>query len=143
MGLFIIFIGSMMEISVYIFKTADFDVKDRWKGTIGNLPLIGGAIWIAIYASKQRSQNKRLQQEYAFKEDVAKIYYGVKKEIEELYDTDLGQQLNKRILEIIVDVVSTNPSDTLDNSSHNDKGPILEALNKYLISLVKNKNNTT
>ena len=142
MVLFILSIGSMMGISLYIFENADFDLKDMWKGTIGNLPFIGGAIWIAIYASKQRSQNKRLQQEYAFKEDVAKIYYGLKKEIEELDDTDLGQQLNKRILEIIVDVVSTNPSDTLDNSSHNDKGPILEALNN-LSSLLQNKNNHT
>lgn len=142
MVLFISSIASMMGISVYIFKTADFDIKDMWKCTIGNLPFIGGAIWIAIYASKQRSQNKRLQQEYAFKEDVAKIYYGLKKEIEELDDTDLGQQLNKRILEIIVDVVSTNPSNTLDNSTHNDKGPILEALNN-LSTLVKGKNYPT
>lgn len=138
MGLFILSTVSMMGVSIYIFANADFDIKDMWKGTIGNLPFIGGAIWMAIYSSKQRSQNKRLQQEYAFKEDVAKIYYGLKKEIEELDDTDLGQRLNKRILEIIVDVVSANPSDTLDNSTHNDKGPILEALNN-LSSLIKGK----
>lgn len=136
MALFILSIVSMMIISVYIFDKADFDIKDMWKGTVGNLPFIGGAIWIAIYASKQRSQNKRLQQEYAFKEDVAKIYYGLKKEIEELDDTELGKELNMRILEIIVDVVSANPSNTLESNSHNDKGPIMEALNN-ISSLIK------
>ena len=110
-----------------------------WKGTLGNLPFIGGAIWIAIYASKQRSQNKRLQQEYAFKEDVAKIYYGLKKEIEELDDSELGKELNKRILEIILEVVSTNPSATLESRSHNDKGPVMEALNNISSLLKKNK----
>lgn len=137
MGLFVLSIMSMMIVSIYIFDKANFEIKDMWRGTIGNLPFIGGAIWIAIYSSKQRSQNKRLQQEYAYKEDVAKIYYGLKKEIEELDDSDLGRQLNKKILDIIVDVVSLNPSETLESNSHNDKGPVLEALNN-LTSIVKN-----
>ena len=127
-----------MGISIYIFNKANFEVKEMWKGTLGNIPFLGGAIWIAVYASKQRSQNKRLQQEYAFKEDVAKIYYGLKKEIEELDDTELGKVLNKRILEVIVDVVSTNPSETLESISHNDKGPILEALNNISEKLGRN-----
>lgn len=134
---FISSIVSMMIVSIYVFQKAEFEIQDMWKGTVGNLPFIGGSIWIAIYSSKQRSQNKRLQQEYAFKEDVAKIYYGLKKEIEELDDTELGEMLNKRVLELIVDVVSLNPSETLESKSHNDKGPILEALNN-LSSLVKN-----
>lgn len=70
---FISSIVSMMIVSIYVFQKAEFEIQDMWKGTVGNLPFIGGSIWIAIYSSKQRSQNKRLQQEYAFKEDVAKF----------------------------------------------------------------------
>ena len=130
MILFVAAIASIMIMSVYIFSVANYEVHDMWKGTLGNLPFIGGAIWLAVYASKQRSQNKRLQEEYAFKEDVAKIYYGLKKEVEELDDSTLGKELKDRIIHILVDAVSLNPSDTLESSTHNDRGPILESLEK-------------
>jgi hypothetical protein len=125
---FIIAILAMMGLSIFAFVYARFEFNEMWKYTLGNLPFLGGVVWLAIYASKQRSQNKRLQQEYAFKEDVAKIYYGLKKEIEELGDSPLGQKLNERILEVLVEVVSLNPSTTLESMSHDDKGPIMEAL---------------
>ena len=128
LSVFIVAIVLMMGLSLFAFVYADFKFDDMWKITLGNLPFLGGVIWLAIYASKQRSQNKRLQQEYAFKEDVAKIYYGLKKEIEELGQTPLGQTLNQRVLEVLVEVVSLNPSATLESLSHNDKGPIMEAL---------------
>ena len=127
-AVFIVSILGMMGLSIFAFIYAKFEFDEMWKYTVGNLPFMGGVVWLAIYASKQRSQNKRLQQEYAFKEDVAKIYYGLKKEIEELGDSPLGQKLNERVLEVLVEVVSLNPSQTLENSSHNDRGPIMEAL---------------
>ena len=126
---FIVSIASMMTLSIIAFVSSKYDLSEMWKYTLGNLPFLGGAIWLAIYASRQRSQNVRLQQEYAFKEDVAKIYYGLKQEIEELGDTELGQKLNEQILTIVVETVSYNPSDTLESKNHGDKGPILEALN--------------
>lgn len=138
LSLFVTSIFSMMFLSVWGFINANYEFKDMWKYTLGNLPFIGGAIWLAIYSSKQRSQNKRLQQEYAFKEDVAKIYYGLKQEIEELGNSDLGIKLNSKMLETIISVVEDNPSKTLDNNSHNDKGPILEGI-KNIVDLV-NKN---
>lgn len=125
---FIISILSMMSLSIFAFLYTKFEFTEMWKYTLGNLPFLGGVVWLAIYASKQRSQNKRLQQEYAFKEDVAKIYYGLKKEIEELGGSPLGKKLNERVLEVLVEVVSLNPSTTLESISHNDKGPIMEAL---------------
>lgn len=133
---FILSISAMMLLSAWGFINANYEFKDMWKYTLGNLPFIGGAIWLAIYSSKQRSQNKRLQQEYAYKEDVAKIYYGLKTEIEKLGTSELGERLNNRILQLIISVVENNPSSTLDNNSHNDKGPFLEAL-KNLEKLIK------
>jgi uncharacterized protein YoxC len=120
------------------FLASNAELKDMWKITLGNLPFIGAGVWLAIYASKQRSQNIRLQQEYAYKEDVAKLYYGLKNEIEQLDNTELGQRLNESLIQILVDTVSYNPSKTLDNQSHNDKGPLLEAL-KSISEAVKIK----
>lgn len=142
MVLFVVSIMSMMGISLWGFINANYEFKDMWKYTLGNLPFIGGAIWLAIYSSKQRSQNKRLQQEYAFKEDVAKIYYGLKQEIEELGESELGNKLMSKMLETVLNVVSINPSETLDSKSHNDKGPIVEALNNSTEMIKKLKNPT-
>ncbi|MBE7443303.1 MAG: hypothetical protein HS119_12725 [Flavobacteriales bacterium] len=128
-AVFIASVVAMMALSIVAFINSEYNLSEMWKYTLGNLPFLGGAIWLAIYASKQRSQNVRLQQEYAFKEDVAKIYYGLKQEIEELGDSDLGQKLNEQILSIIVETVSYNPSDTLESKAHQEKSPILEAIN--------------
>ena len=141
-ALFVLSIASMMGLSLWGFANANYEFKDMWKYTLGNLPFLGGAIWLAIYSSKQRSQNKRLQQEYAFKEDVAKIYYGLKVEIEELGGTELGKKLNESVLKLIIDVVSLNPSVSLDSKSHNDNGPILESI-KSIAEVVKNIKNPT
>lgn len=127
-GIFLFSIVLMMGLSIFAFVHVDYKFEEMWKYTLGNLPFIGGAIWLAIFSNKQRSQNKRLQQEYAFKEDVAKVYYGLKKEVEELGNSELGKKLNEKMLESIISVVTYNPSVTLDNKYHNDKGPILESL---------------
>ncbi len=125
---FICTLVGLMGLSITAFFVSNPDLNEMWKITLGNLPFIGAGVWLAIFASKQRSQNVRLQQEYAYKEDVAKLYYGLKNEIEQLDNSELGQRLNESVIQILVETVSYNPSKTLDNKSHNDKGPILEAL---------------
>jgi len=142
MGVFVFSIISMMVLSIWGFIYSEFEFTDMWKYTLGNLPFLGGAIWLAIYASRQRSQNKRLQQEYAFKEDVAKIYYGLKEEVEELGETELGKKLNESVLKVLIDVVSLNPSESLESKSHNDNGPILEGL-KNVSEMVKKTKDPT
>lgn len=136
---FLISIAILMGMSIFSFIMTDYKIEDMWKYTLGNLPLIGGAIWLAFYATKQRSQNKRLQQEYAYKEDVAKIYYGLKKEVENMKDTSIGSKLNEQVLKTIISVVAINLSETLDSKSHNDKGPVIESLEniKEIVSSFK------
>ena len=137
---FVLSIVSMMGLSIWGFIRADYQFEDMWKYTLGNIPFLAGAVWLAIYSGKQRSQNKRLQQEYAYKEDVAKIYYGLKQEIESLGKSDLGTKLNQQILETIITVVAHNPSNTLESKSHEDKGPILESLDKLTEVYTKSNN---
>ncbi len=138
--LFFISIGALMTFSIITFKNVNYELSEVWKYTLGNLPFLGGAIWLAVFASKQRSQNKRLQQEYAYKEDVAKIYYGLKQELEDLGDSRIGKDLKLELIETILKVVGENPSDTLDSNSHNDKGPILESLKSISESIAKLRN---
>ncbi len=136
-----VFIGTLvvlMALTVTSYFASGQKLTEMWKITLGNLPFIGAGVWLAIFASKQRSQNIRLQQEYAYKEDVAMLYYGLKNEIEQLDNSELGKKLNESVITILVETVSYNPSQTLDNHSHNDKGPILEAL-KSISEAVKIK----
>ena len=52
------------------------------------LTLILPLILLAIYASNQQSQNKRLEEEYAHKANVAKTYMGHKRQLEALDDSE-------------------------------------------------------
>ncbi|HIC31023.1 MAG TPA: hypothetical protein EYO76_03815 [Flavobacteriaceae bacterium] len=137
LGLFVFSIISIMGISAWGFVRAEYEFKDMWKYTVGNLPFLAGAVWLAIYSSKQRSQNKRLQQEYAYKEDIAKVYYGLKEEIKELPDSDNQVELKEKMLKLVLDVIGQNPSETLESSSHDDKGPTIDVLNAVKDVVVK------
>ena len=98
------------------------------------LPFVGGAIWLGWYAGKQRSQNKRLQQEYAHKENVAKLYYSLKREVEELEtggdNARLARILKVRLMRVLVNSMGHNPSTTLDSKSHDDNGPMQKSYDK-------------
>lgn len=134
-----LFIGSViaiMLVSLGSFIASGFRISEMWKYSLGFLPFVGGAIWLAIYASRQRSENKRLEQEFAHKEDVAKIYYGLKKEIEELGESETGKTLNQEFIRVLVETVAYNPSETLDSRSHKDSGPVMELLDK-VTTLIK------
>ena len=79
-------------------------------------------IWVAVYASKRRSENQRLEQEYAHKEALARSYISYKKQISELGKED-NVLLEKLILEAI-NAISYNASKTLDKKArrrHNIK----------------------
>lgn len=92
------------------------------------LPITVPLVWVALFASKRRSQNMRLQQEYAHKEAIAKSYEGFKKQIENLAD-DKEEVLLKQLLQSSIESVGFNASSTLDKQ-HGDKMPILEELEK-------------
>lgn len=88
------------------------------------LPITIPLIWLAVFTSKRRSQNMRLQQEYAHKEALAKSYQGFKKQIEGLVD-DKDDILLKQLLQAAIEGVSFNASGTLDGK-HEDKVPIID-----------------
>jgi len=127
----LVFIGTLIVMIAYSLsiKSADINTfSDVWIQILNNLPFFLPAIWIAIYASKQQSQSKRLQQEYAFKEDVAKSYQGFKKEIENLDDGPESNQLKLEFMENLVHIIGENPTSTLESKSHKDKPPIVSEL---------------
>ena len=108
-------------------------IQDFAKNILHSLPISGPLIWLAIYASKRRSENQRLEQEYAHKETLAKSYSSYKQQIEDLNQED--KELLTKLLETAITTISYNASETLSNK-HGDGTPIQEGL-KSLVDEVK------
>ena len=90
------------------------------------LPFLLPVVWLAIFASKRRSEAARLQQEYSHKEALAKSYQSFKIQAEALGREDSA--LESKLLESAIDAIAFNPSSTLNDKRHGDKTPIHQAI---------------
>ena len=131
----VIFIVSLLGISIMSFITLKDSniIQDFAKNILHSLPISGPLIWLAIYASKRRSENQRLEQEYAHKETLAKSYSSYKQQIEDLNQED--KELLTKLLETAITTISYNASETL-STKHGDGTPLQEGL-KSLVDEVK------
>lgn len=122
----IIFIASLIGITTLSFLTLkDLNtLDDIGKSILHSLPITVPLIWLAIYASKRRSENQRLEQEYAHKEALAKSYSSYKKQIEELNEDDAALLI--KLLDSAIQTISYNASDSLDKK-HGD-GTVLNEI---------------
>lgn len=122
---FLFFLSLLL--AIYIWK--DIKVWDTLEKTlldiIAHLPIILPLIWLAYFSSKQQSQNKRLQQEYAHKESLAKSFEWYKEQIDNLWEDEKSIEIKKLLMENIVKMTWENPSDTLDKN-HWTNPPIWE-----------------
>ena len=142
-AIFIIAVTAMASLSISLIylqskSAVSQTLNDAFIGLLKDLPFFIPTLWLASYASKQQSQYKRLQQEYAFKETNAKSFHGHKIQIEALTkdgvtDTNLLMQL---VAQLVV-ITSQNPSVTLDNKDHEDSSPILKLVERFFPSFSK------
>lgn len=100
--------------------------SDVLSSMLAALPIYAPLIWFAVHASRRRSQQQRLQQEYAHKEALAKSYNSYKQQIEALSDGG-DDQMMKFLMTSAIDAIAYNASATLDGQ-HGDKHPLLEAV---------------
>lgn len=119
---FVLTMGGAIWFAIANLKDAT-SIEDAFMKVISRLPFFIPAFWLAIFASKQQSQNKRLQQEYAYKEALTKSYEADKQEIEKLPETAEKHILSTKLLETMIDSAKFNPSETLGSISHNDGPP--------------------
>lgn len=143
--LFFVTIFIMAYLGGYIiyqhFQSTKVDtLNDALISLLKDLPFFIPTIWLAAFASKQQSQYKRLEQEYAFKETNAKSFHGHKEQIERLMkDGGADKELLSALVAQLVLITAHNPSNTLDNKSHDDSPPIFKFAEKYLPSFSKGK----
>jgi len=91
-------------------------------------------VWLALFASKRRSEAQRLQQEYAHKEALAKSYQSFKKQLDELGSDDTI--LLKQLIASAIGAVSYNASVTLDGK-HGDKVPTQSVIENIVETVFK------
>lgn len=120
------FIISLVGIAVFSFTSLSElnTIEDIGKSLLHSLPITAPLIWLAIYASKRRSENQRLEQEYAHKEALAKSYSSYKQQIEALNEKD--SSLLIKLLDSAIQTISYNVSESLDKK-HGD-GTILKEI---------------
>lgn len=128
-----VFVVCLFAISILSFMTLKnlSSIEEIAKSMLHSLPITLPLIWVAVYASKRRSENQRLEQEYAHKEALARSYISYKKQIGELGKKD-SELLEKLILEAI-NAISYNASKTLDKK-HGD-GTILNEITQSIKNL--------
>lgn len=85
-------------------------------------------VWLAYFAAKRRNENRRLEEEYAHKETIARAYFSFRQQVKELGQEDSGA-LSAKLLEAAITAVSFNASKSLDKD-HADKFPDADQLNK-------------
>ncbi len=132
-----VFMGAMTIMMVGAFATLNdvTTLEGTFKHLLHYLPLYVPTVWLAVYASKRRSENKRLEQEYAHKEAMAKSYASYKKQIEELKQED--KILLVKLIESSITTIAHNASESLDKK-HGDNTPTVEVL-KSILDAVKTK----
>jgi len=124
-------------------NSAPQTLNDAFISLLKDLPFFIPTVWLASYASKQQSQYKRLQQEYAFKETNAKSFHGHKMQIEALMkDGVADKDLLLKLLAQLVVITAQNPSETLDSKAHEDNSPILKLVERAFPSLFKKTGET-
>lgn len=121
----------MLCIAIMVFLACDMN-KDNIAGGIyyiellKRLPVFGPLIWLALFASKQQSQNKRLEQEYAHKETITKTYVGHKHQIDKLTESEEKEALITKLASSTIDAIEFNPSSTLEKQTHKEDLPASE-----------------
>jgi len=122
----IVFTGTMVGMVYYAVQTVNesVDLASSFRNILSRAPFFIPTIWLALFASKQQSQNRRLEQEYAYKESLAKSYEGYKREIEKLPTSEEKTEIMEKLIRSMVDASGFNPSSTLEKRSHNDSPPI-------------------
>ncbi len=106
-------------------------LEDTLKLILQRLPFVAPLVWLALFASKRRSETHRLEQEYAHKESTAKSYHSFKQQITKMGEANEHKGLLTQLITSAVETVAFNASTTLDKK-HGDKLPSKAAIDGVL-----------
>lgn len=84
------------------------------------LPLYIPLIWTTISANKKVNLSKRLIEEYSHKQVLSMTIEGLSKQIENIEDADMSEELRIKLLNSFLNVTSENPGKLILNYQRSD-----------------------
>jgi len=118
---------ALLTMAFYFAPVNPQNLDELLRAFLIKLPIYAPVIWFAYFVNKRRSENKRLLEEYAHKEAMAKSYESYKKQIADLKLDD--SILIEKLMDRAIDVISYNASATLDGK-HDEKMPLHQILSE-------------
>lgn len=127
---FIISLVFIIGVAFWNFKEFT-SIESALLSLISRFPFFFAAIWLALYSSSQQSQTKRLEQEYAHKEALAKSFEWYKREIENLWEDNEVKEILNKLISNVVEMTWYNPSETLDKKHEWVSPPLLDKIPSF------------
>lgn len=121
-------------VNVYLLyggKTLESVISDMPRMVFSILPLYAPVVWLAYSAGKKINLSKRLVEEYTHKEVLSKTFEGLSRQIGDIEDETVSNELRIKLLRNILSVSSENPGklisdyNTADHPIFDGKTPIL------------------
>ncbi len=101
-------------------------LSEMFASSVTRIFIVLPFVWLAYFAAKRRNENRRLEEEYAHKETIARAYFGFRQQIEALGQENTDT-LSAQLLEAAIMAVSLNASASPDKN-HDDKFPNMDQL---------------
>lgn len=131
MGMFIISLIPFVVNAFRMYEGNDFItiIKDTPFLLSAMLPLYIPILWIAYSANKNYKLSKRLIEEYTHKGVTSKTFEGLSKQINEIENRDISEELRIKLLFNIVSINTENPGKLISDYNKSDH-PLMDALDK-------------
>ena len=95
------------------------------------LPLYIPVLWVAYSSNRKLNLSKRLIEEYSHKEVLSKTFEGLSRQIEDVKDGNISEDLKIKLLYNILEVNSENPGKLISDYNKSDH-PLMDALDKSI-----------
>ncbi|SDS48043.1 hypothetical protein SAMN05192545_1476 [Maribacter dokdonensis] len=140
-GILYISLSALLPIGISIFyllsgATLTDTIERAPKIMLAFLPLYIPLIWTTISANKKVNLSKRLIEEYSHKQVLSMTIEGLSKQIENIEDADMSEELRIKLLNSFLNVTNENPGKLILNYQKSDN-PILNFFDRD-----KKKDNT-
>ncbi len=117
----------------FLFFIKGLDIQDIILDTprivCATLPLYAPALWLAYSSNRKSNLSKRLIEEYTHKESLSKTFEGLAKQIENLGDDEVSNNLKVKLLYNIVSMSSENPGSLIKGYNKSDH-PFMDIIDK-------------
>lgn len=128
-GILYISLSALLPIAISVFylisgATLTDTIERAPKIMLAFLPLYIPLVWITISANKKVNLSKRLIEEYSHKQVLSMTIEGLSKQIENIEDAEMSEELRIKLLNSFLNVTSENPGKLILNYQKSDN-PIL------------------